>query len=93
MHTQNLMDAHAWAQEMFGEAELGDQRRPKRLVQLLFCPVELGQILRAQFPPQFTRTGDVKSVAAGVNNSTDVHATTNIVQIAAAENRYRRLCD
>ena len=34
METQKLTDSVAWAQEMFGEAELGDQRRPKRLVRL-----------------------------------------------------------
>ena len=42
---------------------------------------------------QSARAGDIKSVAASVNDRADVHTLTNVIQIPTAEDRDRRLHD
>src|SRR5947208_9304783 len=55
-------------------------------VQLFFCHVQVGQKLRGHLPAQSVWPGDIKSVAAGVHNGIDVHASANVIELATAKN-------
>src|SRR5204863_4691038 len=67
----------------------GDSSKP--FAKLLFYHVELGQKFDGHFFAQSARTGDIKSVAASVNDRANVHTLTNIIEVATAEDGDGRL--
>src|SRR5581483_3776115 len=64
----------------------------ERVAQLFFRGVEPGQKLRAHLFAQSAWAGDIKTVAAGVDDCVDAHALADVFQIATAENGDRRFC-
>lgn len=55
----SCQDVSTWAAEMFGTCELGDKRRPKRLIQIAEC---VATNPSASFPDQTDSWGDLKAV-------------------------------
>lgn len=52
------MDPWSWATQQFGECELGDQRRTKRVVKMA---AKMAENPAASFPEQFDNWGDLKA--------------------------------
>ena len=52
---------------------------------LLFCSVENWKKLRGHLFPNPVRSGDVEAMTASINDPIDIHATANVIQVAAAE--------